>query len=94
MLEICSEVGYCYQLKPSCTFRAMEYAIETERYLFRLTKASNTSYDASEESLRGMLYDDSQSELSLATLGRALDDILIRIDRYELQPTRLTTFCV
>lgn len=81
MLEIRSKASAPLRSYGRKKFRAIEYAIEMERFLFRLTKASNTSYDASEDSLRGMLYDDSQSDLPLATLGRALDDILLRIDR-------------
>ncbi|KAI6208663.1 DUF1981 domain-containing protein [Aphelenchoides besseyi] len=80
VLENCVECG---TLSSSCwkyTVRTVEYVVELERYLFRLTKTANTVYDASEVSLNDLLGKISQNDLSLATVGRVLDELMLKID--------------
>ncbi|KAI6204147.1 DUF1981 domain-containing protein [Aphelenchoides besseyi] len=80
VLENCVECG---TLSWSCwkyTVRTIEYVVELERYLFRLTKTANTVYDASEVSLNDLLGKISQNDLSLATVGRVLDELMLKID--------------
>lgn len=62
------------------TVRTTEYVTELEKYLFRLTKMANLTYDASEVSLADLLGKIVPNELSLATVGRVLDELMLKID--------------
>lgn len=64
------------------TVRTIEYVTELEKYLFRLTKTVNVNYDASEVSLAGLLNKIVPNELSLSTVGRVLDELMLKIDGF------------
>jgi hypothetical protein len=80
LLDNCIECG---TLSPACwkhTVRTIEYVMELEKFAFRLTKTANITYDASEISLADLLGKVAQNELSLATVGRVLDELMMKID--------------
>lgn len=54
--------------------------MELEKYSFRLTKTAHTTYDVNETSLNDLLAKVSQNELSLANVGRVLDELMLKID--------------
>ena len=70
-------------IAPRCwryVVRAIEYAGELERYSFRLTRTAHTNYDASAASLNALLANHAQNELSLAIVGRVLDELMLKIE--------------
>ncbi|CAD5205761.1 unnamed protein product [Bursaphelenchus okinawaensis] len=76
------DVGVLSAQSLKYTVRVIEYIVELERYSFRLTKTANTNYDANETSLNGLLAKVSQNELPLATVGRVLDELMLKIDTF------------
>ncbi|CAD5208155.1 unnamed protein product [Bursaphelenchus xylophilus] len=82
LLDHSIDVGVLSPQSLKYTVRVIEYIVELERYSFRLTKTANTTYDANETSLNGLLSKVSQNELSLATVGRVLDELMLKIDTF------------
>lgn len=80
LLDNCIECGTMASASWKHTVRTIEYVTELEKYLFRLTKTANIQYDASEVSLADLLGKIVPNELSLATVGRVLDELMLKID--------------
>lgn len=92
LLDNCIECGTMAPTSWKHTVRTIEYVAELEKYLFRLTKTANIQYDASEVSLADLLGKIVPNELSLATVGRVLDELMLKIDGWDLpNQTKLKT---
>ena len=59
--------------------RAVEYVAELERHQFTLTKSANTSYETQVDGLRDLLGKPSQKDLSLRTVGKVLDELMLKV---------------
>uniref|UniRef100_A0A914C014 Mon2/Sec7/BIG1-like HDS domain-containing protein n=1 Tax=Acrobeloides nanus TaxID=290746 RepID=A0A914C014_9BILA len=73
----------CGTLSNACwkyVVRGIQYATELERYLFRITKNSNTGYDVAEKGLRELLENFGQNELPVPIVGKILDELMLKID--------------
>lgn len=64
--------------------RAVEFCTELERHQFCLTKSANTSYEQTSEvhGLRDLLGKPSQKDLSLKTIGKVLDELMLKIHAF------------